>query len=115
MRVDPVVTDLFTRIFGEPALAHPTFMQRNIFPQAGRGLSGLHRAAKAELSLATRVANRRGNIRNAMVDKGRKWRTGERRPVPPKRTATDANFPARAEHRNPPTVAERAGPWQSYP
>jgi ectoine hydroxylase-related dioxygenase (phytanoyl-CoA dioxygenase family) len=35
LRIHPVVTDLFTRIFGEPALAHPMFVQRNIFPQAG--------------------------------------------------------------------------------
>jgi ectoine hydroxylase-related dioxygenase (phytanoyl-CoA dioxygenase family) len=33
LRIHPVVTDLFTRIFGEPALAHPMFVQRNIFPQ----------------------------------------------------------------------------------
>ncbi|HEY4041093.1 MAG TPA: phytanoyl-CoA dioxygenase family protein [Rhodopila sp.] len=34
LRIHPIVTDLFTRIFGEPALAHPMFVQRNIFPQA---------------------------------------------------------------------------------
>ena len=33
LRIHPVVTDLFTRIFSEPALAHPMFVQRNIFPQ----------------------------------------------------------------------------------
>lgn len=33
LRTHPVVLDLFTRIFGEPALAHPMFVQRNIFPQ----------------------------------------------------------------------------------
>jgi hypothetical protein len=33
LRIHPVVTGLFTRIFGEPALAHPMFVQRNIFPQ----------------------------------------------------------------------------------
>ena len=33
LRIHPAVTDLFTRIFGEPALAHPMFVQRNIFPQ----------------------------------------------------------------------------------
>jgi hypothetical protein len=33
LRIHPVVTDLFARIFGEPALAHPMFVQRNIFPQ----------------------------------------------------------------------------------
>jgi hypothetical protein len=33
LRIHPVVTDLFSRIFGEPALAHPMFVQRNIFPQ----------------------------------------------------------------------------------
>lgn len=33
LRIHPTVTDLFTRIFGEPALAHPMFVQRNIFPQ----------------------------------------------------------------------------------
>jgi hypothetical protein len=35
LRVHPIVVDLFTRIFGEPALAHPMFVQRNIFPQTG--------------------------------------------------------------------------------
>jgi ectoine hydroxylase-related dioxygenase (phytanoyl-CoA dioxygenase family) len=35
LRIHPVVTDLFTRIFGAPALAHPMFVQRNIFPQTG--------------------------------------------------------------------------------
>ena len=33
LRIHPVVIDLFSRIFGEPALAHPMFVQRNIFPQ----------------------------------------------------------------------------------
>jgi hypothetical protein len=33
LRIHPTVIDLFTRIFGEPALAHPMFVQRNIFPQ----------------------------------------------------------------------------------
>jgi len=33
LRIHPAVTDLFARIFGEPALAHPMFVQRNIFPQ----------------------------------------------------------------------------------
>jgi hypothetical protein len=32
LRIHPIVTGLFTRIFGEPALAHPMFVQRNIFP-----------------------------------------------------------------------------------
>lgn len=35
LRIHPVVTGLFARIFGEPALAHPMFVQRNIFPQTG--------------------------------------------------------------------------------
>jgi hypothetical protein len=35
LRVHPVVIDLFTRIFGEPVLAHPMFVQRNIFPRTG--------------------------------------------------------------------------------
>jgi hypothetical protein len=35
LRIHPVVTDLFSRIFGEPALAHPMFVQRNIFPRTG--------------------------------------------------------------------------------
>jgi ectoine hydroxylase-related dioxygenase (phytanoyl-CoA dioxygenase family) len=35
LRTHPTVIDLFTRIFGEPALAHPMFVQRNIFPQTG--------------------------------------------------------------------------------
>ena len=35
LRTHPRVTGLFTRIFGEPALAHPMFVQRNIFPQSG--------------------------------------------------------------------------------
>ncbi|MBS0642515.1 MAG: phytanoyl-CoA dioxygenase family protein [Acetobacteraceae bacterium] len=35
LRIHPAIIDLFTRIFGEPALAHPMFVQRNIFPQAG--------------------------------------------------------------------------------
>jgi hypothetical protein len=33
LRIHPVVIDLFARIFGELALAHPMFVQRNIFPQ----------------------------------------------------------------------------------
>jgi len=33
LRIHPAVTGLFTRIFSEPALAHPMFVQRNIFPQ----------------------------------------------------------------------------------
>jgi hypothetical protein len=33
LRIDSAVTGLFARIFGEPALAHPMFVQRNIFPQ----------------------------------------------------------------------------------
>jgi hypothetical protein len=33
LRTDPAVIDLFSRIFGEPALTHPMFVQRNIFPQ----------------------------------------------------------------------------------
>ncbi len=35
LRIHPTVTALFGRIFGEPALAHPMFVQRNIFPQSG--------------------------------------------------------------------------------
>ncbi|MEZ5816087.1 MAG: phytanoyl-CoA dioxygenase family protein [Hyphomicrobiaceae bacterium] len=35
LRIHPRVLDLFTRMFGEPALAHPMFVQRNIFPQTG--------------------------------------------------------------------------------
>ena len=35
LRTHPIVTDLFTRIFNEPALAHPMFVQRNIFPRTG--------------------------------------------------------------------------------
>ncbi len=35
LRIHPTVTALFSRIFGEPALAHPMFVQRNIFPQSG--------------------------------------------------------------------------------
>jgi hypothetical protein len=35
LRTNPRVLDLFSRIFGEPALAHPMFVQRNIFPQSG--------------------------------------------------------------------------------
>jgi len=34
LRTHPDVLALFARIFGEPALAHPMFVQRNIFPQA---------------------------------------------------------------------------------
>lgn len=34
LRTHPTVLGLFTRIFGEPALAHPMFVQRNIFPQS---------------------------------------------------------------------------------
>lgn len=34
LRIHPRVIELFTRIFGEPALAHPMFVQRNIFPQS---------------------------------------------------------------------------------
>lgn len=33
LRTHPEVLALFTRIFGEPVLAHPMFVQRNIFPQ----------------------------------------------------------------------------------
>jgi hypothetical protein len=33
LRTHPCVLDFFERIFGEPALAHPMFVQRNIFPQ----------------------------------------------------------------------------------
>ena len=33
LRAHPAVLRLFGRIFGEPALAHPMFVQRNIFPQ----------------------------------------------------------------------------------
>jgi len=33
LRTQPPVLALFGRIFGEPALAHPMFVQRNIFPQ----------------------------------------------------------------------------------
>ena len=35
LRTHPRVLALFERIFGEPALAHPMFVQRNIFPQSG--------------------------------------------------------------------------------
>ena len=34
LRIHPRVLTLFERIFGEPALAHPMFVQRNIFPQS---------------------------------------------------------------------------------
>src|SRR5580693_7603692 len=34
LRIDPRVLALFDRIFAEPALAHPMFVQRNIFPQS---------------------------------------------------------------------------------
>ncbi len=34
LRTHPDVIALFTRIFGEPPLAHPMFVQRNIFPQS---------------------------------------------------------------------------------
>ncbi len=34
LRTHPSVLALFERIFGEPALAHPKFIQRNIFPQS---------------------------------------------------------------------------------
>lgn len=34
LRIDPTVTALFERIFNQPALAHPMFVQRNIFPQS---------------------------------------------------------------------------------
>jgi hypothetical protein len=34
IRIDPQVLSLFDRIFGERALAHPMFVQRNIFPQS---------------------------------------------------------------------------------
>lgn len=33
LRIDPAVLALFDRLYGEPALAHPMFVQRNIFPQ----------------------------------------------------------------------------------
>lgn len=35
LRTHPRVIALFTRIFGEAPLAHPMFVQRNIFPQTG--------------------------------------------------------------------------------
>ena len=34
LRTHPAVLALFDGIFGEPALAHPMFVQRNIFPQS---------------------------------------------------------------------------------
>ncbi len=34
LRTHPAVLALFERMFGEPALAHPMFVQRNIFPQS---------------------------------------------------------------------------------
>ena len=34
LRIDPRAITLFDRIFGERALAHPMFVQRNIFPQS---------------------------------------------------------------------------------
>ena len=34
LRIDPRALALFDRIFGERALAHPMFVQRNIFPQS---------------------------------------------------------------------------------
>ena len=34
LRTHPRVLAFFGRIFGEPALAHPMFVQRNIFPQS---------------------------------------------------------------------------------
>ena len=34
LRTHPAVLALFEDIFGEPALAHPMFVQRNIFPQS---------------------------------------------------------------------------------
>lgn len=34
LRIEPRVLNLFERIFGEPALVHPMFVQRNIFPQS---------------------------------------------------------------------------------
>ncbi|HEY8289731.1 MAG TPA: hypothetical protein VIG49_10710, partial [Acetobacteraceae bacterium] len=33
LRIDPRAIALFDRIFGERALVHPMFVQRNIFPQ----------------------------------------------------------------------------------
>ena len=35
LRTDPNILGFFTRIFDEPAFAHPMFVQRNIFPQTG--------------------------------------------------------------------------------
>jgi len=35
LRTHPRVLAFFGRLFGEPALAHPMFVQRNIFPQTG--------------------------------------------------------------------------------
>lgn len=35
LRTHPRILDFFERIFGEAALAHPMFVQRNIFPQHG--------------------------------------------------------------------------------
>jgi len=35
LRTHPNAIALFARLFGAPALAHPMFVQRNIFPQAG--------------------------------------------------------------------------------
>ena len=34
LRIHPRALKLFGRLFGEPALAHPMFVQRNIFPQS---------------------------------------------------------------------------------
>lgn len=33
LRTHPAILDFFGRVFGEPALAHPMFVQRNIFPK----------------------------------------------------------------------------------
>lgn len=35
LRTHPRILALFDRVLGEPALAHPMFVQRNIFPQSG--------------------------------------------------------------------------------
>jgi hypothetical protein len=55
LRIHPILTDLFTRIFGEPALAHPMFVQRNIFPQPTGSTSPPAPTRTASISVAPQV------------------------------------------------------------
>jgi hypothetical protein len=84
LRTHSIVIDLFPRIFGEPALAHPMFVQRNIFH---RGVSSLL-CARGDISILRRHHRHAGlrDFRGAPAA-GAEQRTGR------------ASNPARRFHR----------------